>query len=174
MSADPLEELLRAGDDSAPKLDLPPPTWPQLRRRRVRQVARQGAVAALLALLVGSLLVDPAVPGRLGPTQLATSLDRLGDSLAELDGALSSLRVDPAPIASAASEDVAMTTFRALHPGADRGDAESIDGLRWLARRFSTTHGGRCAQLFLDEHDAGGSASPDVESSATNPSGTNR
>ena len=150
MSADPFEGLLRNADDSAPKVDLRPPLLADLELRRRRQLVRRGGALLALAILATSALWLSAIRDRHRAELLNHSAQSLTGSLAELGDALASLHVEREPTVSTASEDAAMVTFRALHRGADRGDPESIEGMRWLARRFSTTRGGRCAQLFLN------------------------
>ena len=151
---DRLEELLLNADGSAPRHELRAPSLADLEARRRQQIVRRTGGVALVVLLVAFGLWSSALRSRQRGELLSRSAASLDSSLGQLGDALASLRAGRETretAASEASEEAAMATFRALHCGADRGDAQSIEGMRWLAERFSTTQGGRCAQLFLAE-----------------------
>lgn len=148
MSAPSLEDLLRSADDAAPRRELVPPSLEALEARHRRRLARRGGALLLLAALAVTATFATREAVLTEPPPATVSLER---SLDRLESTLASLRGERDSIASAASEEVALDTFRALHRGALRGDDSSIDGMRWLARRFPATHGGRCARLYLSE-----------------------
>ena len=151
MSIDPIEDLLRSADDSARKVELPAPRLTDLEQRRRHQLLRRASALLLLASLV-PLATWYATVREQHREQLAIAATAsLESSLGELETMLASLREARTPVESVTSEDVALETFRALHGSASRGDSQSLSGMRWLAKRFPATHGGRCAQLFLDE-----------------------
>lgn len=167
MPADPLEELLWRADESAPRRAPRAPHLADLERRRRLQIARRAGALLVLAALVTSLLWIPSRRDGRRARLLSASAEDLTSSLAELSSALDGLQLEFEPSASSASEDAALVTFRAFHGGADRGDAQALEGMRWLAQRFPTTRGGRCAQLFLNDR---GTDSPAARGDARAPS----
>lgn len=155
MSVDPVEELLRRADAGAPRRMPAPPSVAYLRRRARAEVMVRAAAALALVGAAWTWSALRSVEPEQAPTIAQAPLS-LEDALAAFDARLAALEPGEDDLdrarraAKEAVERGAVEGFRALHSGAEAGRPLALARMETLARRFPTTHGGRCARAYLD------------------------